>query len=631
MIKYKKYCVILLIFSLYTCLSLQLEKNSESYLLKGKPISSEESSKLLNNAFDGNINTEYKSSNSPYSWIGLEFDSVYRITKVGWAQKENNSTFYLLGIFEGSNDPTFMDAIPLYMIKDEVEKSGQVNYVDIDVTDTFKYVRYIGPYDQGSIISILEFYGHEIKDDEKTVNTEEEKCYQPTELPLVIIHTENSVDPEDKETEINCNIVIVDKGKKNANSIGVIKLRGNSTMRMDKSPYKIKFEKAQKILDLPAKAKKWNLMANHSDRTLLRTLLGFKISSLFEIYYTPQCRSVDVMVNGDYKGNYNLCDNIEYNENRIKLDELNSETNSEPEISGGYLLEATNYAYQDNFYINTTGGIIFGIRYPKEEDITPQQFMYIQDKLNEMEADAYCGIVDKIDFESFTKYLLTQELSGHSEIFWSTYMTKRRNDDKFYFGPVWDFDLAFDNDNRAYPTLNKTNFLFKYDSSAGTMREFAVQLLNNEELLQALKDKWIEMTEKKVTKEIIVNFIDEQVKKINDSQKLNFKRWKVLDRRILASPTARCTYKREVEYLKDYIQKRFDQVGEIIESSTTSTVNEEVKHFDIGVNQGPGAHRESKQNEKGGFPGGGAHGGKGNPSGSGQIIEECINFVDNDD
>ena len=33
------------------------------------------------------------------------------------------------------------------------------------------------------------------------------------------------------------------------------------------------------------------------------------------------------------------------------------------------------------------------------------------------------------------------------------------------------------------------------------MREFAVQLLNNEQLLKSVKDKWIEMVESKVTEE----------------------------------------------------------------------------------------------------------------------------------
>ena len=38
-------------------------------------------------------------------------------------------------------------------------------------------------------------------------------------------------------------------------------------------------------------------------------------------------------------------------------------------------------------------------------------------------------------------------------------MTKERSDDKLHFGPVWDFDIAFDNDNRIYPVLEKKDFI----------------------------------------------------------------------------------------------------------------------------------------------------------------------------
>ena len=206
-------------------------------------------------------------------------------------------------------------------------------------------------------------------------------------------------------------------------------------------------------------------------------------------------------------------------------------------------------------------------------------------------------------------------------------MTKQRNDDKFYFGPVWDFDLAFDNDDRVYTTLNKTNFLFKYDSSAGTLREFAEQLLRNEQLLQALKDRWNEITKTQVTKEKIINWIDEEVKLINDSQKLNFMKWKILDRKILASPTARCSFRREINYLKEYVQKRFDQVGEIINNATTISVTEEVDHFDIGIGNGPGGNKppESFPNNTEHHHHSGPHGG---PGGGQQIIEECINYTE---
>ena len=63
-------------------------------------------------------------------------------------------------MFEGGNDPSFFDAIPLTMIIEE-GKEGETNYINIDVTRSFKYVRYIGPNGKNYEISQLEFYGYE--------------------------------------------------------------------------------------------------------------------------------------------------------------------------------------------------------------------------------------------------------------------------------------------------------------------------------------------------------------------------------------------------------------------------------------------------------------------------------------
>ena len=122
-----KILFILLNFSFYSCI---LQQNEQSLLLKGTPIS-DSSSELVLNAFDGDITTEFKSLNSKYSWIGLELDSSYIITKIGWGQKENIKSNYLLGVFEGSNDPTFFDALPLSMIIEE-GKEGEINYINIE-------------------------------------------------------------------------------------------------------------------------------------------------------------------------------------------------------------------------------------------------------------------------------------------------------------------------------------------------------------------------------------------------------------------------------------------------------------------------------------------------------------------
>ena len=51
------------------------------------------------------------------------------------------------------------------------------------------------------------------------------------------------------------------------------------------------------------------------------------------------------------------------------------------------------------------------------------------------------------------------ELSGNTDTYWSVYMSKERGSDQFKTGPVWDFDIAFDNDYRTYPLNNKSEFV----------------------------------------------------------------------------------------------------------------------------------------------------------------------------
>ena len=81
---------------------------------------------------------------------------------------------------------------------------------------------------------------------------------------------------------------------------------------------------------MPANAKKWNLLANHGDKTLLRTRLAFKISSLFEMKYTPACLPVDLMVNGEYKGNFDLCDQVEQGKGRVEIEKMSKKNINEP-------------------------------------------------------------------------------------------------------------------------------------------------------------------------------------------------------------------------------------------------------------------------------------------------------------
>ena len=260
-----------LILNIFLSFSLSLEKDKLN-----EQIINDDEIKLI---YKGNI----------FNNTIIEFDDDYIITQIIWTKKEDYKYNYLLGIFEGSNDPSFSDAFPIAIIKEQ-EKLNEVNYVDVNVPTFYKYIRYIPPNKNNTDISPIKIYGKL----QSELNLGEKNDFQVTNLPLISIRTENSVFPSNKEQEINCKIVITNKGKIEINEEATIKTRGKSTsMASDKKPYRIKFKTQQKILGLKGTYKKWTLLANFYDKSLMRNALAFKISELMKFEYTPRCLPID--------------------------------------------------------------------------------------------------------------------------------------------------------------------------------------------------------------------------------------------------------------------------------------------------------------------------------------------------
>ena len=83
------------------------------------------------------------------------------------------------------------------------------------------------------------------------------------------------------------------------------------------------------------------------------------------------------------------------------------------------------------------------------------------------------------------------------------------------------------------------------------------------------------MTNTVFTKEVMRNYINEQIKNINESQRLNFIRWDVLNTRQFLEAVIRGSFEAEVDYLKEYVEERFDVFGEIVANATPASVQEE--------------------------------------------------------
>ena len=503
------------------------------------------------NAFDGDLNSYFASWERSYTWAGLDLGEPFVITRVGWSPRNDGQgeQRVVLGVFEGANREDFMDALPIYIIT-EKGKIGQMSYADVECSRGFRYVRYVGPSDARCNIAELEFYGHQGEGDNS-------RLYQLTNLPTVSIHTLNGEIPYDKEHQIVSQLTIISgDGTALLSEPGTTRERGNASRSFPKKPYRIKFDKKQHVLDAPAKAKKWTLINNYGDKTLMRNMLAFELSRRMGMTYTPYGTAVDVLLNGEYKGCYQLCDQVEINKNRINITEMTSKDNEGSALTGGYFVEIDAYAYEEKSWFNSNKGNPVTIKSPDEDSITTQQKNYIKGYFNKMEADwkSY------LDLNSFLRHFLVGELSGNTDTYWSVYMYKDRDDDMMYTGPVWDFDLAFNNDLRTYPVNSKTDYIYRSGGScAGNMRSFTDKIVvNDANAKKQLVEIWDEARQGGLTEENMVAYIDSLESVLQQSQKLNFIRWPMMNQLVHQNFKIWGSYEAEVENVRDFMKERID-------------------------------------------------------------------------
>jgi len=518
--------------------------------------------------------------NSKFYNNTIELDSNYIITKISWIKRENYKFNYFLGVFEGANDPHFKDAIPIGIIK-EKESLGLINYLNIDTNNTYKYIRYIPPNKNNSDISPIKVYGYKIPKEKNY--SKEKKYFQATNLPLISIYTENSTEIFEKSIQINCRILIVNGGKIETNETAKIKVKDETRAYLSpKFPYSINFSSNQRILGFKSEYRNWELISNYFDRSLLRNSIALKISELMKFDYTVRCKPVDIIINGNFKGNYYICDPIEVGYNRVNISKEAYENNLneyESDNNRGYLLEIDAEYYNGKKHFKSNKGIYTKIVYPKEDNITPEQETHIIEKFNKIEKEAYEGNLDNIDLNSYSKQFLLKEFCGDlAHLYKNYYITNNENDEKFFFGPVWEFETAFDNDKTLIPTNEKPSFCFDYYSSSGTMKYLTTKLIRNKDVIEYIQNEWDYLCDTVLKESILIDFIEEQRIYLKESAEMNFLKWDNFveeydpygfnwgTRDYLFGRKGE-NFETSVDVVKDYIRKRFGSLSNLINNA----------------------------------------------------------------
>lgn len=376
--------------------------------------------------------------------------------------------------------------------------------------------------------------------------------------PVLRISTEYGVAIDSKDYYVNADVVIESRDSSGVTKEQIlnvkteIKGRGNSTWGMEKKPYRLKLEDKAEVLGMPAN-KHWVLLANYSDKTLIRNQLAFEISRRMGFAYTPRMEYVDVYLNGRFEGNYLLGEHIRVDAERVNVPELKA---SSQNITGGYLLEIDEREGEPFFFKTEKGNITFCIKSP--EDIPANQMEYISKHVQKVEDILYGvtnGIIEEelpkyLDMKSFIDYYLLNELAKNVDgnLRLSTFVYKKKDDDKLYFGPVWDYDISFGNADYD-GGQNTTGWISRYASWYG-------KFFASPEFTQMVKDRWKALRANELKD--LNTFIDGTSVKLTKSQKANFERWNILDKWVWPNPQVARSYNGEVTYLKNWLKERLD-------------------------------------------------------------------------
>lgn len=338
------------------------------------------------------------------------------------------------------------------------------------------------------------------------------------------------------------------------NVVTEIKGRGNSTWDMPKKPYRLKLKNKAEVLGMPSD-KHWVLLANYADKTLMRNELAFEISRRMGFAYTPRMQFVDLYLNNIYDGNYMLGEHVRVGKDRVNINELKP---NDSNISGDYFLEIDQRRGEPNWFESERARIVFCIKSP--EDITASQMEYIKQHVQKVENILYSEnsnmaseLAKYVDLKIFIDYYLLNELANNVDgnLRLSTFIYKKKNDNKLYFGPVWDYDISFGNAN--YEDADKKTGWIVREKSEWYKRFFA-----NAELNKMVKNRWNELRINKLKD--LNTFIDEKAAILDKSQTKNFKRWDILNQYVWPNPQIAGSYGGEVAYLKNWLDIRVNWI-----------------------------------------------------------------------
>ena len=241
--------------------------------------------------------------------------------------------------------------------------------------------------------------------------------------------------------------------------------RGNSTwMFFDKKGYQIKFDSKTSVLGM-GKAKKWILLANAADETLMHNMLALELAAQMDMEYVTDFEYVDLWIDGEYRGNYILGEKAEIGSSRLDLQD-----------DYGTLFEQDQgfYYEEDYNFLCRAMRKYFVVKETNADDSNEAEMQKVMDAFNKdlntlalylYSTDPEEVTLEKlnqmIDVDTAAKYYLINEYTCNAEsTAGSFYWYKDGLEDIPHIGPVWDFDSSMGNEKNEVQYYMKSHVLF---------------------------------------------------------------------------------------------------------------------------------------------------------------------------
>ena len=275
------------------------------------------------------------------------------------------------------------------------------------------------------------------------------------QVPQIHVTTENGngVALIKADGYVNASISITDTDGSVLSDSCTFKVHGNTTAfdSIPKKAYTFKFSKKKDVLGM-GKGKKWFLIANCYDPSLLRNYTAIDLARELGLAYTSEQKFVELWLDGSYRGCYTLYEPVQEGKDRVNIDIESNDGKKD------FLIEYENMAQEDDVSYFTVDGLRFAVKDP--DDTTDEQLEYINDTMasivNTLKSGKREDAERVIDIDSFAKFYLVNEFMKNMDFDMSSVFYYYQ-DGILYAGPVWDFDKSSGNTDPNIGSSRATN------------------------------------------------------------------------------------------------------------------------------------------------------------------------------